>query len=653
MLEQGFVFLCSLVADSLNNKIYFMRSITRICLFVLLPMVTLGQEVNEDSLYMREHYDKFEYRIPMRDGNKLFTLVYMPKDKTKSSGILMNRTCYNASVYGDYKTYNHPSRYLIREGYILVFQDVRGRYMSDGAFDNMRPNVPGNDPKNKKAIDESSDTWDSIDWMVKNLKGNNGRVGIFGISYPGFYSAASLPDAHPALKAVSPQAPVSDFFFDDFHHMGAYLQSYTPAFAVFGYQKKDTTRTDWFDEELGRFYKKPAKDAYDFYLKQGPLKNIAKKYHHDNFFWNQVTRHPNYDTFWQRRNILPHLKNIKPAVLTVGGWFDAEDLYGPLNIYKTIEKTSPGAENTIVMGPWGHGDWANEGTRSTHNHIYFGDSIASHYMKEVERPFFAYYLKEEGSYKRPEAYMYNTGKKQWESFEVWPPKDTPPLKLQFGENGKLLINQPAKENAVFEYISDPAKPVPYTSQTEGLTFTPRNYMSDDQREASRRPDVLTFESEVLTEDVTIAGEIMAKLKVAMSGTDADFIVKLIDVYPDDHPNYEHNAKNIIMGGYQQLVRSEAFRGRFRNSFEKPEPFTPGVPTDVNVPLQDVLHTFKKGHKIMIQVHSTWFPFIDRNPQKYVDNIYEADEKDFIKSTIKVFGSSVIGAGGQQQPKKGF
>jgi putative CocE/NonD family hydrolase len=620
---------------------------------VIVPLLGSAQKLSQDSIYMREHYEKFEYRIPMRDGVKLFTLVYMPKDKSKTWPILMNRTCYNASSYGDYKTYSHPSNYLVRDGYILVFQDVRGRYMSDGLFDNMRPNIPGNDPKNKTAIDESSDTWDSIDWLVRNLKGNNGRVGIFGISYPGFYSAASLPDAHPALKAVSPQAPISDFFFDDFHHMGAYLQSYTPAFAVFGYQKKDTTRVDWFNEEISRFYENPPKDAYDFYLRQGPLKNFTRNYHHDNFFWKQIIEHPNYDSFWQKRSLLPHLKNIKPAVLTVGGWFDAEDLYGPINIYKTIEKTTPGAKNTIVMGPWGHGDWANERGKSTHNHIYFGDSISTFFMRDIERPFFASHLKDEGSSDLPEALMYNTGKKQWERFDVWPPKDIAPLKLQFAENGKLLINQPAKADAVFEYTSDPAKPVPYTSQTEGLTFTPRNYMSDDQRDASRRPDVLTFESEVLTEDITIAGEILAKLKVAMSGTDADFIVKLIDVYPDDHPRYDHNPKNIVMAGYQQLVRSEAFRGRFRNSFEKPEPFTPGVPTDVNVPLQDVLHTFKKGHRIMIQVHSTWFPFIDRNPQKYVANIYEADEKDFIKSTIKVYGSSEIGAGGQQQVKKGF
>lgn len=630
-----------------------MRSSIIILGLLVSSLLTVAQKTNTDSLYMRERYEKFEYQIPMRDGIKLFTVVYMPKDKSKAYPVLMNRTCYNASNYANYQTFGHPSHYLVDDGYILVFQDVRGRYMSQGQFNNMTPNIPGNNPKNKKDIDESSDTWDSIEWMIKNLKGNNGRVGIYGISYPGFYSAAALPDAHPALKAVSPQAPISDFFFDDFHHMGAYLQSYTAAFAVFGYQKKNETKEDWFEDELMRFYNVPAKDAYNFHLKLGPLKNITEKYHYDNFFWQQITDHPNYDTFWQKRNILPHLNNIKPAVLTVGGWFDAEDLYGPLHIYKTIEKTTPGAKNTIVMGPWAHGGWAREAGKTTHNHIYFGDSISTFFQKQIERNFFAHYLKDDGKDELPEAYMFDTGKKEWEKFDQWPPKEIPPLQLYFGENGRLSVNKPLDETKSFEYTSDPAKPVPYTSQTEGLTFTPRNFMSDDQREASRRPDVLTFETDTLTDEITAAGEILAKLKVAMTGTDADFIVKLIDVYPDNTPNFDHNPKNIVMGGYQQLVRSEVFRGRFRNSFENPEPFKPGEITDVNVPLQDVLHTFKKGHKIMIQIHSTWFPYIDRNPQQYVENIYKATEKDFIKSTIKVYGSSVIGVGGEQPVKKAF
>ncbi len=597
---------------------------------------------------MRTHYDKVEYQIPMRDGIKLFTVVYTPKDKSKTYPVLMNRTCYNASVYGDFKTYGHPSNFLVHDLYILAFQDVRGRYMSEGTFDNMRPNIPGNDRKNKTAVDESSDTWDTIDWMIKNIAGNNGKVGMYGISYPGFYTAAALPDAHPALRASSPQAPISDFFFDDFHHQGAYLQSYTAAFAVFGHQKEGQTRKDWFDDKLNRFFSQPVKDGYQFHLENGPLKTVTEKYHSDNFFWQQIVDHPNYDDFWQQRSLLPHLKNVKPAVMTVGGWFDAEDLYGPLNIYKAVEQSTPGAYNTIVMGPWGHGDWARETGKSTHNHIYFGDSIATFYQREIERKFFAFHLKGEGAPALPEAYMFDTGKKEWKQFATWPPKDATRLQLYFGENGKLSINKPINEQAAFEYISDPAKPVPYTSQIEGLTFTPRRFMSDDQREASRRPDVLTFSTDVLTEDVTVAGEIMAKLKVALSTTDADFVVKLIDVYPQDHPNYDHNPKNIVMGGYQQLVRSEVFRGRFRNSFSKPEPFKPNEITDVKFPLQDILHTFKKGHKMMIQIQSTWFPYIDRNPQKYVDNIYKANAEDFVKATIKVYGSSVVEIGGNDK-----
>lgn len=610
----------------------------------------VGQDVKKDSLYLRANYDKVEYQIPMRDGIKLFTVVYIPKEKSTQYPILLNRTCYSASYYANFKTHSHPSRYLVEDKYILAFQDVRGRYMSEGTFDNMRPNISGNDRKNKTAIDESSDTWDTIDWMIKNIKGNNGKVGMFGISYPGFYTAAALPDAHPALKASSPQAPIADFFFDDFHHQGAYLESYTSAFAVFGVQKDGQTKEHWFAGEMARFDRKGIKDGYEFYLKTGPLKNITEKYHYDNFFWKQFVDHPNYDDFWQKRNLLPHLKNIKHAVMTVGGWFDAEDLYGPLNIYKTIEQTSPAAFNTIVMGPWGHGDWAAEKGKSVHNHIYFGDSISTFFQREIERKFFAYYLKSEGAANLGEAYMFDTGKKEWKQFSAWPPKDVTPLRLYFGEDGRLSIDKPTNEQAVFEYLSDPEKPVPYTSQTEALTFTPRGFMSDDQRQASTRPDVLTFESDRLTDDVTVAGEILAKLKVSMSGTDGDFVVKLIDVYPQDHPNYDHNPSNIIMGGYQQLVRSEVFRGRFRNSFEKPEPFRPNEITDVNFPLQDILHTFKKGHKMMIQIHSTWFPYIDRNPQKYVDNIYTANEDDFVKSTIKIYGSSLVEVGGEQKMK---
>ncbi len=620
-----------------------------LALFFLHSFFLLAQ--NQDSIYLRNNYDKAEYRITMRDGVKLFTLAYTPKDKTKKYPILLKRTCYNASDYNDYRPFSQPSKYLVQDKYILVFQDVRGRYLSEGTFDNMRPNIPGNDLKNKTAIDESSDTWDAIDWLVKNIKECNGKVGMLGISYPGFYTSAALPDAHPALKASSPQAPIADFFFDDFHHNGAFLQSYTGAFSVFGYQQEKPSDKDWFIDKEERLFKNKAKDGYDFHLRQGPLKNITAKYHYDNFFWQQIIDHPNYDEFWKKRNLLPHLKNITHAVMTVGGWFDAEDLYGALETYKTIEKNNPKAKNTIVMGPWAHGAWSRENGTCTLNHIYFGDSISTFYMKEIERKFFAYYLKDEGNNSLPEAYMYDTGLKKWNQYTVWPPK-ADNTTLHFNKKGKLSINKPVDEKLSFAYESDPAKPVPYRSETEGLTFTPRAFMTDDQRDASRRTDVLTFETDTLPEDWTLAGEIIAKLMVSMTGTDADFIVKLIDVYPDNQPKYEHNPDNIVMAGYQQLVRSEVFRGRFRNSFEKPEPFTPGKITEVKYKLQDVLHTFKKGHRVMIQIHSTWFPYIDRNPQKYVDNIYKANEEDFIKSTITVYGSSTIEIGNFEpiQPK---
>jgi hypothetical protein len=620
-------------------------------LMIFVPMLSWAQMA--DSVYVKQFYDKQEVSIPMRDGIKLFTAIYTPKDKSKAYPMLMQRTCYSVEPYGadKFEKTLGPSKYLMYDGYIFVYQDVRGRWMSEGVFDNMTPNIPGNDRKNKTAIDEASDTWDTIDWLIKNVKGNNGRVGQWGISYPGFYTAAAIPDAHPALKASSPQAPISDFFFDDFHHQGAFLQSYVAALGVFGYQHDKPTDKSWYDDKLKRFFDQQAKDGYEFNLKMGPLKNATEKFHSDNFFWQQIIDHPNYDDFWQKRNLLPHLTNVKHSIMTVGGWFDAEDLYGPLNIYKKIESSSPTTYNTIVMGPWSHGDWARERGFQQVNHIYFGDSISTFYQREIERKFFTATLKDGNQPKLPEAYMFDCGLKVWKQFSEWPPKEIQPFKLYFGENGKLSVNQPTKAEAVFEYISDPAKPVAYTSQTEGLIFTPRRFMSDDQREASHRPDVITFQTEPLTEDATLAGEILAKLKVSMTGTDADFIVKLIDVYPDNMPNdTKHNPANIIMGGYQQLVRHETFRGRFRNSYEKPEPFKPNEITEVNVPLQDILHTFKKGHSVMVQIHSTWFPYIDRNPQKYVDNIYKANEEDFIKSTIRVYGASVIEIGGGQKAK---
>jgi len=595
------------------------------------------------SDFVNEHYTKHEYEIPMRDGIKLYTAVYVPK-KTGKYPILMKRTPYSCRPYGPDKFPKQlgPSRFMMEDLYIFVYQDVRGRWMSEGRYDNMRPHIPNK--KGKKQIDESSDTYDTIEWLLSKLDKHNGKVGMWGISYPGFYTIAGAVDAHPALSASSPQAPISDFFFDDFHHHGAYLQSYWLATAVFGYQKDEPTQEAWY-----QMVRPETPDMYEFYMDMGPLKNADKYYGEDNEFWQQLKSHPNYDEFWQKRSILPHLRQgIDHAILTVGGWFDAEDLYGPLNIYKTIEKHNPNTYNGIVMGPWSHGDWAREKGFQAVGNIYFGDSISTFYQKEIEKPFFEHFLKSGPKPNLPDAYMYDTGLKQWKKFDAWPPKNIPKFTFYFSKDRTLTTETPTNGDAYFfEYTSDPAKPVPYTEDIK-IVFTPRKYMSDDQRFAAKRPDVLVFETPPLDQDLTLAGEIMANLKVSTTGTDGDWIVKLIDVYPPNHPEYEHNPAHIKMGGYQQMVRSEMFRGRFRNSYEKPEPFIPNEITEVRFPLQDILHTFKKGHKIMIQIQSTSFPLIDRNPQKYVENIFEADEDDFIKANIKVYGSSSIEIGGDLQ-----
>jgi putative CocE/NonD family hydrolase len=590
----------------------------------------------KEKTYVEENYEKAEYQIPMHDGMKLHTVVYTPKDKSKKYPMLMQRTPYSAGPYGEgkLKTALGPSQKLMKDGYIFVYQDVRGRWMSEGAYDNMRPTVPFR-KKNMKESDESTDTYETITWLLKNVKGHNGKVGQWGISYPGFYSAASLPYAHPALKAVSPQAPISDFFFDDFHHNGAYLQSYWGATALFGYQKDKSTTKAWY-----KFVDPGTKDAYQFFMDMGSLKNASKWYKEDNVFWTQLVEHPNYDEFWQKRSILPHLKNVTPAVMVVGGWFDAEDLYGPLNIYKTVEKNNPKAYNSIVMGPWSHGDWAREKGYQAISSVFFGDSVSTWYQNNVEFDFFNHFLKGAGDGKTglPEAYMFDTGKKEWKKFQAWPPKEAETVNYFLQDGKKLSSTKPAKASAYSEFVSDPGAPVPYTQDVK-FNLTPRKYMADDQRFAARRPDVLVFETEVLENDVTLGGEILAKLKVSTSETDADWVVKLIDVYPGDEPDHKYVQQGQSLSNYHQMVRSEVMRGRFRNSFSKPEPFKPNEVTDVNLKLQDVLHTFKKGHKIQVQIQSTWFPLIDRNPQKYVENIFKAEDSDFVKATHRVYHSA--------------
>ena len=601
--------------------------------FLFLCLSALGQEKKPN--YVAENYTKQEVRIKMRDGLELFTAIYSPKDTSKKYPIVMQRTPYNCAPYGpdQFKRSIAPNETMMKEGYIVVYQDVRGRYMSDGLYDNMRGYIPNK--KVKTEVDEASDTYDTIDWLVKNVANNNGNVGTWGISYPGYYASYSLLSGHPALKAVSPQACISDFFFDDFHHNGAYLLSYWKVTPLFGPQKTKPTTEAWF-----KFPNVGTNDDYQFFLNAGPLVNLDKYYDSSNEFWQQLKEHSSYDEFWQKRGLLQHLKNIKPAVMIVGGWFDAEDLYGPLNTYSTIEKSSKNY-NTIVMGPWSHGDWARNSEKQIIGNINFGDSISGFYQKNIEANFFRHFLKNngKGENKLPEAYVFDTGRKEWKTYDAWPPKNTEKQQFYLQPQQKLTKNAGAV--SFEEFISDPKKPVPHSEDIKQQGLTPRKYMTDDQRFAARRPDVLVFETDDLAEDVTMAGDILAKLQVATTGTDADWIVKVVDVFPNDEPETKEVQQYLKMSNYHMMVRSEVMRGRFRNSFVNPEPFVANEKTPVNVKLQDVFHTFKKGHKIQIQVQSTWFPLIDLNPQTFVPNIFYAKPEDFKKQTHRVYSDSAI------------
>ncbi|MBP2832979.1 CocE/NonD family hydrolase [Aquimarina sp. U1-2] len=610
-----------------------MQSI-KIILFQSLLCVFLSScfAQESDSFDIKKQYVKQEVDIEMRDGIKLHTTIYSPRDTSKKYPIIMQRTPYSSKPYGkdQYRSKIGPNEFLMKEGNIIVYQDVRGRWMSEGVYDNMRAYIPN---KKGKQVDEASDTYDTIDWLVTNLDNTNGKVGIWGISYPGFYATYSLLDSHPALKAVSPQACIGDFFFDDFHHNGAYLLSYWRATSVFGYEKTAPTAKSWYS-----FPDLKSEDQYQFFLDAGPLSTLDQYYKEDNVFWTQLKEHPNYDEFWQKRGIIQHLENIKPAVMVVGGLFDAEDLYGPFETYKNIEKRSDNY-NIMVFGPWSHGDWARTTKRQAIGNVYFGDDLSLNYQKNVETRFFNHFLKEEatGDTGLPEIQIFDTGKKEWNTFTSWPPKDVYKKKFYLSSNSALSEKS---DTSFSEFISDPKKPVPYSEDIK-MVFTPRKYMTDDQRFAARRPDVLVFETPVLTKDMTLSGEVLAQLKVATTGTDADWVVKLIDVYPNDAKDTQETQEYLKMANYHLMVRSEVMRGRFRESFSQPEPFVANQKTEVNIKLQDVHHTFKKGHKIQIQVQSTWFPLIDLNPQTYVPNIFKAKASDFTKETHKIYHDSAI------------
>ncbi len=599
----------------------------RIALLLLSASCVFAQGVE----YVKANYTKYEVRIAMRDGKKLFTSIYVPKDDSEKWPIMFDRTPYSVAPYGidNYASILGPNDKYAKEKFIFVYQDVRGRYLSEGEFHDMTPQVAHNGPRD---VDESTDTYDTIDWLVKNVANNNGKVGMWGISYPGFYTAAGVINAHPALVCASPQAPISDWFVgDDFHHNGAlYLPHAYRFFNGFGRPRPEPTVPQPAAPPTPNWV-----DAYTFFMRIGPLSNVNEKYYkNDVAFWNEMMKHPNYDAFWQARNLRPHLTDIKPAIMTVGGWFDAEDLFGALNVYKSIEKQSPGANNTLVMGPWFHGGWARSDGEFLGN-VHFGSKTSEFFREHIELPFFNYYLKGKGDPKLPEAYVFETGRNEWHKFDSWPPKTAKAASLYLQAGGKLSFDPPAAEG-FDEYISDPAKPVPYIAeQASGMT---REHMTEDQRFASTRTDVLTYETDPLGSDVTIAGALTPSLFVSTSGTDSDFVVKLIDVYPDDYPDNSPNPAGIRMGGYQQLVRGELFRGRFRKSYEKPEAFAPGKIDKIEYVMPDVFHTFRQGHRIMVQVQSSWFPLADRNPQTFVPNIYDAKAADFRKATERVYHS---------------
>ncbi len=604
------------------------------CLFI--SGLLFAQTNTLDSAWIRDNYNKIERMVPMRDGIKLFTAIYIPKDTTEKHPILMRRTPYSSAPYGEQNfpdVWNTYQRLYFRENYITVVQDVRGKFLSEGDFIDVRPYVSN---KTGNQTDEASDTYDAVDWLIKNVPNNNGTVGAFGISYPGFYATMVALSGHPAVKAVSPQAPVTDWFMgDDFHHNGAFmLMDAFSFYPSFGRPRPKPT----MQNAPPRFT--PGADNYNHYLQTGTLKNFAKLMGDSIRFWKDLYAHPNLDDWWKARNARNFVQHIPATAntLVVGGLFDAEDVFGAWNLYKAIEEKAKN-NNKIVMGPWFHGQWGGRGDGSYLGNVRFGSRTSEWYQNNIEVPFFNYHLKGKGDLnKLAEATIFFSGENNWRQFAQWPPKEMQTRNLYLQPSGNLGWSKPTLSNSFTQYISDPAKPVPYTEDVH-LRRT-REYMTDDQRFAARRPDVIVFETDVLQEDMTLGGPLYAELFAAISTTDADFVVKLIDVFPDtfSYKGLSPTGINYPIASYQMLVRGEIMRGKYRNSFENPEPFKPAKVEKVKFYLPDVAHTFLKGHRMMVQIQSTWFPLADRNPQKFI-NIYEADDNDFQKSDIKIYHSS--------------
>jgi putative CocE/NonD family hydrolase len=594
-----------------------------------------------EEFNVRERYTKYEYRIPMRDAVHLFTSVYVPKDTSVAYPILVNRTPYSVSPYGEdkYPPSLGPSEAFERSGYIFVSQDVRGQYMSEGKFVEMRPHI--DDKHGDKDVDESSDMYDTVEWLLHNVPNNNGKVGIWGISYPGFYTSASIIDSHPAIKAASPQAPMTDLFMgDDSYRGGAFMLNATFGFyAAFRPPANPSPPAPLLEFNYG------TPSAYDFFLRLGSLSNATPRYFQGHAeMWNDQVTHDTYDAYWKARNLAPHLKNIHCAVLTVGGWFDAEDLSGPFKVFHALEESDPGIYNGLVEGPWVHGGWAHfEG-----NHlgsVSFASNTAADFRENIQFPFFEKYLKGRGTEDLPKATAFETGTNVWRRYSNWPPPNAKTRVLYFQDQGGLSFTAPEDGDNLFdEYVSDPNHPIPFIGYT--ALHVPQEYVVGDQRFASTRSDVLSYQTEPLKEDVTLAGPISPRLFVSTSGTDSDFIVKIIDVYPPDFPQADNKGRQaspppdvpppaITMAGYQQMLRGWPMRAKFRNSFERPQPMAPGKVEELNFTAPDINHCFRKNHRIMVQVQSTWFPLIDRNPQSFV-NIPDAKPSDFQKATERVY-----------------
>jgi len=589
--------------------------------------------------FVRSHYTKYEYRIPMRDGARLFTAVYVPKASAFTDAgpypFLMSRTPYSSAPYGEdkYPQRLGPSDEFEKGGYIFVSQDVRGRWMSEGEFVEMRPHIDVK--KSPKDVDDASDMYDTIEFLLKHVENNNGKAGIWGISYPGFFTAASMIDSHPALAAASPQAPMVDLFHgDDSYHNGAFKLSATYGFYQFFDPQKNPT-----DKESAPQFDFGTPDSYRFYLKAGNLANLGKRMLVPTKLWDDQYRHNTYDEFWQARELSQHIKNVKCAVLVVGGWYDAEDLEGPFRVFEAMQRNNPQTPVTLVEGPWVHGGWM----RSDGDHlgdVSFGAKTSEYFRSHVQFPFFEHYLKGKGA-AQPKAVTFETGTNVWRKLEAWPPKAAAAKTLYFHADGKLSFDAPTEAESKDEYLSDPNHPVPFVGYTTDTV--PQRFMVDDQRFASERPDVVAYETEPLDEDVTIAGPIAPRLKIASTATDSDFVVKLIDVYPGDYPSPDdaHGNKRVLgappllMGGYEQLLRAEPFRAKFRKSWEKPEPLVPGERTAIDFTMPDVYHTFRRGHRIMVQVQSAWFPLVDRNPQTFTE-IPTATPAQFQKATETIF-----------------